>query len=146
MSAGWADKPLAQWLRARCADAGYDPDRRGAVSELAAEAGVDPAMLSRALRGLLTPTAGTALPLAAALGVDPRDLLLRIAAQQSGTPHPPDAGPTRVTPALFFAHVGLHDDGDRAAVMAVVTQLKAARDRALPTFPTQGETADDAQR
>lgn len=46
---------FADWLKARAAAAGYDLDKRGTISRLAEESGVDPAQMSRFLRGQAIP-------------------------------------------------------------------------------------------
>ncbi|WP_042400108.1 helix-turn-helix domain-containing protein [Streptacidiphilus carbonis] len=68
---------FARWLRERARIAGFDLDQRGMTSRLAEASGIDPAQMSRAVRGLSVPAIEGQRGLAKALGLKLPEVMIR---------------------------------------------------------------------
>ena len=68
---------FAAWLRERATSVGFDLDARGGIAKLAAASGIDPAQMSRALRGLAVPAIEGQRGLARALHVKLPEVMIR---------------------------------------------------------------------
>jgi transcriptional regulator with XRE-family HTH domain len=68
---------FGKWLRARAAEAGFDPDVRGSLSALATAAGTDLGQTSRALQGKIIPSVETLRAFAGPLGTEMTEMLIR---------------------------------------------------------------------
>jgi transcriptional regulator with XRE-family HTH domain len=109
--------------------AGYDIDapRGGGRTQLAKDTGMSLATVSRMMAGQAIPDARAIEPLALALGLPPFDLLARagiITNELALTALKPPT-PRRLTNRDALTHLGVVDDADRSAILAVIARLKA---------------------
>lgn len=74
---------FAAWLRERAVAAGFDLDARGGIAKLSTASGIDPAQMSRALRGLAVPAIEGQRGLAKALGIKLPEVMIRAGSAQA---------------------------------------------------------------
>lgn len=135
---------FATWLAPAMRAAGYDIDsqRGGGRSTLAERVGVAPSTINRWLTGKSMPDPDKFEPLAAALGVDPIEMLHEIGVLSAKTPttsHETAVRSRPITPSQVADELGIDDPVDREAFLAMVQAL--AKRTKLTAAPEEGSAA-----
>lgn len=116
---------FAAWLRERATAANFDLNARGGTAKLAAASGIDPAQMSRALRGQAVPAIEGQRGLAKALGVELSEVMIH-----AGSAEPDDFPAPGASPSLteLANHLGVPADQQQTFAGLIAALAEVARD------------------
>lgn len=118
---------FAAWLAPAMRQAGYDLERlSGGRSAFAKAVGVDPSAITRWLSGKAMPDPDKFEPIAAALNINPIEMLIGcgiISANSVTSSHSTDVRSRPTTPSQAADELGIDDPSDRELFIAMVHRL-----------------------